>query len=178
MITPVLAAGPDNPWVLWLTVLPALGLLGALPLALLVAARQRVPAPAAMEGARRLSLRSFLVGVLAGVAILLLAAAGNSTPMFVPVALLALCAAGVLGFLGLVAEARVLGSELRGLASPAAGAAGGSVALGWLVLAGLPLLFGAGFLVLLYMALRSTGATIIALAGGAEAPGTEHRAQG
>jgi hypothetical protein len=166
---PVLAAAGENAWFLWVTLIPASGLLAALPLALLAAARQRTPAPRALESARRLSLRSFLVGVLAGVSVLLLAAAGAASPLFVTAAVIALAASGVLGFLGLVAEARALGCELRGLAPAAEGTGGASVALGWLVLAGLPLIFGAGLLVLLYLVLRSTGASIIALAGGAEA---------
>jgi hypothetical protein len=171
----VLAADPaDGAGALLQTaVVGALVLLAALPVALLAAARLRAPLPRVARAARRLPLRSFLVGVLAGVAVLLLVAAGTNQPLFRIPAAAACFAAALLAFLGLVAEARSLGCELRGRDPGGDGVEGGSVALGWLVLAGVPLLILAGPVVLLYLALRGTGAAVIGLAtGGAEASAT------
>ena len=162
---PVLADAAGDQAFLWGTsLLPAGGLLAALPLALLAAARANSRLPGILDATRKLPLRSFLVGLLAAVAVLLLLAASNASRVFGIPAVLALAAAAVLGFLGLVAEARGLGARLRGR-DPAPGEVdGGSVAVGWLVIAGLPLLVVAGPLALLYLAIRAVGASIIALA--------------
>lgn len=164
MTPPVLADAAGNQAFVWGTsLLPAGGLLAALPLALLAAAGAGPRVPGILHAARRLPLRSFLVGLLAAVAVLLLLYASSASPAFGVPAILALAAAAVLGFLGLVAEARGLGARLRGR-DPAPGEVdGGSVAVGWLVLAGLPLLVVAGPLALLYLGLRAVGASVIAL---------------
>jgi hypothetical protein len=156
-----------NPAFLWGTsLLPAIVLLVALPLALLSAARLSSRIPGILDASRRLPLRSFLVGLLAAVAVLLLLSAAGASPVFGIPALLAGTAAAALGFLGLVAEARGLGGALRGRSPRPGEIEGGSVAVGWLVIAGLPLLAVAGPLAVLYLGIRGVGASIIAMTAG------------
>jgi hypothetical protein len=162
---PVLAAG-DGEWLAGLSFAGAALLLASLPLALLVAVRSGGPLARIRETVRRRSLASFAVGILAGLAVLLLLRATGASPWFGIPALLALAAMLVLGFLGLVAEARSLGCEIRGRDPAGGGAEGGSVAVGWLVIAGLPLLLLVGPLVVLYLGLRAAGGAVLALAAG------------
>ncbi len=166
MTAPVLASEGGGQELFALSIGLAGGLLAALPMALLAAARVGPRLAGILRASRDLPGRSFLVGLLAAVAVLLLAAAAGTSRAFGIPAVLALAAAAVLAFLGLVAEARGLGARLRGR-DPAPGEVdGGSVAVGWLVIAGLPLLLLAGPLVLLYLALRAAGASVLALAAG------------
>jgi len=146
------------------SVLPAAGLLLALPLAMLATARLHRWIPRVREAARATPLRSFLVGVLVALALLLLLAASGANPIFGIPAVLALVVSGFLTLLGLAAEARDIGCALRDRDPAAPGTEGGSAAVGWLVLAGVPLVVAAGPLVLLYLALRSAGAAAAAIA--------------
>jgi hypothetical protein len=161
---PVPAAGGNNAAGLVLTsLLPAAAMLAALPLAVLAAARLRRHLAPVADKTREFPLRAFLVGLLVALAVLLLASASGRSPVFGVPALLALAAAAAAAFLGLVAEARRLGCEVRGRDPSADGVEGASSAVGWLLLAGLPLLPVVGPLVLLYLALRAAGAGILAL---------------
>jgi hypothetical protein len=147
------------------SVLPVLLMLAALPMALLAAAR--IPAPL-LRMADRLAAtpgRSLAVGASAALVTLVLLAGSGSSPLVAVPALLALAAISVLSILGLVAEARRLGAEVRGREPVAGAVEGGSATVGWLLLAGLPLLPVAGPLVLLYLTLRAAGAAILALSG-------------
>jgi hypothetical protein len=162
-VTPPLAAQAD-PGALWaaFSLVPALVMLAGLPLALLAAARAG-GAPAKALGALRASpLASAIVGLLAGLGVILLASAAQGLPALGLPLLLVAAAVAAAAFVGLVAEARRLGGELRGRA-PGEDPEGGSVALGWLVLAGLPILPVAGPPVWLYLALRGAGASLVAL---------------
>ena len=164
-MTPVLAAPEPAQAVFFFTsALPTGAMLAALPLAILASVRLPGLLRPVLARSTALPLRSFLVGLLAALATLLLLAASKASPIFGIAGVLSLAAASAFAFLGLVAEARRLGCEVRGIDPSGDGAGGGSLALGWLVLAGLPLLFVVGPLVLLYLALRSTGATVVALA--------------
>jgi hypothetical protein len=166
------ADAPGDPNALIAAALAAtVGLLALLPAALLAAARLRGPLPRVADALHRLPFRSFLVGCLAGLAVVLLAAAGAAQPLFKIPALVAAVAATAMAFLGLVAEARSLGCRLRGRDPAGEGVEGGSVAIGWLVLAGTALAPLAGFLVLLYLALRATGAAVIGLAASEQRAG-------
>ena len=165
MTTPVLA-GEGQTWYVVTSVAPAATLLVSLPLALLASARLGGILPRVREAVRATPGRSFLMGFLVAVALLLLLTAAGASPFFRIPALLALVASAFLVFLGLVAEARDLGCALRDRDPTTGSAEGGSIAVGWLVLAGVPLLFVAGPLVLLYLALRSAGATAVAVATG------------
>jgi hypothetical protein len=164
------AEGPKAASYLALCAVSAVVLAAMLPAVLFAAASPRAPVPRILSAVRALPLRSFLVGVLAGTAVLLLLAGSKASPLLGIPALLVLAVAAVLGFLGLVAEARGLGCALRGRDPGAGGAEGGSVAVGWLVLAGLPLLPVAGHVVLLYLALRATGGAVIGLTAGEARP--------
>ena len=162
---PVLAA-EGNPLGFWLAtgVLPAAVMLATLPAALLASARFRGILRPVLERSTAYPLRCFAVGLLGAVSTLVLLAASKSGWVFGVAGVFALAAVGCFAFVGLVAESRRLGCDLRG-ADPAGEAVeGGALAVGWLVHAGLPLLFGVGPLVLLYLALRSLGATVVALA--------------
>lgn len=147
------------------SLLPAALLLLALPAAVLGAARLR---PVLDRAAHRLAASpggSLGAGATASIlTLLLLAGSGTSSLVAVP-AVLALGVLAVFAFLGLSAEARRLGGEIRGREPAPGGAEAGSTALGWLVLSGLPLLPVAGPLVLLYLALRGAGAAILGVAG-------------
>ncbi len=164
MIAPFVLGAPDGTWFVLSSILPAGGMAAALPLALLASARLQRHLGPILERGRGLPLRSFLVGMLAALAVLLLAAATNTSRLFLIPALLGLATAAILGFLGLVAEARRLGCELRGRDPSGDSVEAGSTAVGWLVLAGLPLLAVVGPLVLLFLALRGTGAAAVAVA--------------
>jgi hypothetical protein len=158
-----LAAGPEFSQVFAATsVLPCLLLLAGLPLALVAAARAGRALAAVDAAAAASPLGSFLAGLGGAAAILLLLAASSTARVLGLAAVLALGVAAIVAFLGLAAEARDLGARLRG--RPAAGAGGGSLALGWVVLAGVPLLPVAGPLALLYLGLRAGGAALLALA--------------
>jgi hypothetical protein len=147
-----------------------------LPLALLASARADRAAER-VEGALRSSpVACSLAGFAGGLAVVLLAAAARGIPALGLPLLLVATAMAAASFAGLVAEARRLGREVRGRAA-GEGPAGGSVAAGWLVLSGLPLLPVAGTFVFLYLALRGGGAVLVALRargeGGARAAATD-----
>ena len=173
-MTPVLAEaggeGQAAALLFWTSLAPAGGMLAALPLALLAAARLPRAAARALDAGRRFPVRSILVGVLAALATLLLLGASKASPLFGLAGLLSLAAFGVLALLGLAAEARRLGCELRDADPAAPGTAGGATAVGWLLLAGMPLVLVAGPLVFLYLALRAAGASVMALAAGGDVP--------
>ena len=162
MTPPVLAASGREIYAAT-SLVPAAVILLALPLAMLATARLQRWIPRIRETARATPLRSLLVGIFAAVTVLLLAAANGANPIFGIPFVLAFGATAILGFLGFLAEARDLGCTLRDRDPAAPGVEGGSAAVGWLVLAGVPLVGGVGPLVILYLALRSAGAAALAL---------------
>ena len=164
MNPPILAAEGGAKELLGLSLGLSAILLAALPMALLAAAESGARLARILEASRTGPVRSFLVGLLAAVSVLLLAAASGTSPAFGVPAVLALATAAILVFFGLAAEARGLGARLRGRDPGPGEVDGGSVAVGWLVIAGLPLLILAGPLVLLYLVLRALGAALLVLA--------------
>ena len=164
MTAPVVLGAPDAPglYVLF-SVVPALWWLAALPLALFSAARLG-PFLGAVDRARSLRIRSLLVGISVALAVLLFLLAAQRVPFFGIPAVLSLAGAGILCLFGLVAEARRLGCEVRGRDPAGDSVEGGSTAVGWLVLAGIPLVPAAGPAVLLYLVLRATGTAAVAVA--------------
>ncbi len=163
MMAPLLAADTQGLYAVT-SLVPAACLLLAFPLAILATARLHRWIPRVREAAHATPLRSFLVGVLVALALLLLLAASGANSIFGIPAILALVVSGFLALLGLAAEARDLGCALRDRDPAAAGTEGASTALGWLVLSGVPLVLLAGPLVLLYLALRSAGAATLTMA--------------
>ncbi len=160
---PALAAEDPRAAVGALSVVPFLLMAAGFPLALLASARLRGPLSRVVDRLAASPGISLLVGTTAALGTLvLLAGSGTSVLVAVP-ALLATLALGVFGFLGLAAEARRLGAEVRGREPVPGGGEGGNAAVGWLLLAGLPLLPVAGPLVLLYLSLRAAGAAILAV---------------
>lgn len=161
------AEGPEKlqQFIATTSLLPFLVMLSALPLALLAAARLRGPLA---RTAKRLDASpgmSLLVGATCFVLVLVLLLGSGASPAIAVPALLCAAATVALALLGLVAEARRLGAELRGREIDPGTAEGGSAAVGWLVLAGLPLLPLAGPLALLYLALRAPGAAVLSVGG-------------
>ncbi len=136
----------------------------ALPLALLVSAR--LPGPlSAVEG----RLRDTPGGALLAGGLLLLLCfaagiAGQAHPLLSLAAITTFVLAAALALAGMVAEARTLGAALTGV--DAAAARWGTLTLGWLILATLPLLPVAGTAALLYLMARAAGAAVLAAGRG------------
>jgi len=138
-------------------------LLGAaLPLAVLAAVRM----PAVLERVAGLSkshpVRSAIAGAAFGLVVFFLLAGSAGRPAVLVAALALGAVLATLAFVGLAAESLSVGLALRGRDAGEGGPRGGAVALGWLVLAGIPLLPFAGALVALFLMLRGAGAAFLA----------------
>lgn len=150
-----------NP-VLWLGVPWTALLLLALPAAVLF----RIRFDFAARAARTLRARPWatrLLGAADLLLVVLLGGAAKGHRLLGVVALVLLLLLALLLFVGLAGAATDLGRRLRP-AAPAESAA--SFALGWLVLAGVPLLPLFGPLVFLWMAAAAVGAPLLASSKG------------
>jgi hypothetical protein len=158
---PAVEANPQGA-ILALGIPIAIATLAGLPLALLAVARAGTATARIGEVIGASPLAATIVGSGLGAVALVLAAGAPANPALGIPALIAVAALALAAFAGLLAEARRLGGELRAR-DPSETIDAGSTAIGWLVIAGLPLLPLAGPLAWLYLALRGAGASVVAL---------------
>jgi hypothetical protein len=154
---------------------PALLLLLALPLAVVVRALHRAPTKIA-ESVRGPGHVARVLGLANIVLILLVLSGAKGSKVLGVIAVLLLLAFAIAAFFGLSAAAVNLGRKL--FADEARGASVGAFALAWLLLAGLSLVPVLGSLYLLWWVTWGVGATLFALFGGGEAePAAEGSAE-